>query len=388
MPSDGRRSAKGSKREVRPGVWYIRVSSGYKKDGTQRRKRRTVHGTEIDADAAIVRLSEEMGVTLAVGDNMTLNWYFYTMFLPGRKATTTNANVKTYKTVYRCHIARDFGNADIASIRNTDVQRWINKLPAQSAPAYVKALRAIMNQAAFDHVINESPMERYTFKLPRGRDTKPLPVWGAEEVAQCLVRLKGDGLYPLWVCMVAGGLSRSEALALDWEDVEFTNVLDMAGNKTHTAVLTVDGACTSEDGMKEPKNARRLRRVPLSPLFAEALFECAGTGPICKSYHGTRLTPGYIPKKWKRLFRAENPNARRVEDRAAGVLFGLPFVELGRMRATYSTLMQSAGIDGTVINAMQGRAENSQVLYTNYLNPYDATFVASAHAMERKIVGG
>ena len=91
---------------------------------------------------------------------------------------------------------------------------------------------------------------------------------------------------------------------------------------------------------------------------------------------GKRLTPSYVPKRWKALFEP------------GGALHGLPFVEIGRMRATYSTLMQQAGIDRTVINAMQGRTDNSPVLYTNYLNPGQATFSESASAMSRLVAGG
>ena len=47
-----------------------------------------------------------------------------------------------------------------------------------------------------------------------------MPVWSAEEVAQALEKLKGDQLYPLWLVMVGCGLSRSEALAIDWEDIQ------------------------------------------------------------------------------------------------------------------------------------------------------------------------
>ena len=40
------RSKLGSKREIRPDVWQIRVSSGYRKDGTQRTATRTVYGSD------------------------------------------------------------------------------------------------------------------------------------------------------------------------------------------------------------------------------------------------------------------------------------------------------------------------------------------------------
>jgi hypothetical protein len=158
----------------------------------------------------------------------------------------------------------------------------------------------------------------------------------------------------------------------------------MDGQRHWTAIITVEHAFTADDGMKEPKNDRRYRRVPMQPPFSDALHECASTGPICQSRKhtkdgwkpsGNRLTPCYVPRRWKALFEPGEP------------LHGLPFVEIGRMRATYSTLMQRAGVDRTIINAMQGRTDNSPVLYTNYLNPGADTFMESAQAMAR-VVGG
>ena len=224
----------------------------------------------------------------------------------------------------------------------------------------------------------------YRYKLPRGRRNTPLPVWGAEEVGAALVRLQGEQLFPLWLVMVGCGFSRSEALALDWEDIRWQTSLGMDGHEHYTALVPVKAAFTAKDGMKEPKNDRRYRTVPMQPPFSDALHECASTGPICQSVRyakdkprptGCRLTPSYIPKRWRSLFKE------------GGALYGLPFVQLNRMRATYSTLMQRAGVDRTIINAMQGRTDNSPVLYSNYLNPGDDTFTESASAMSRLVSG-
>ena len=384
------RSKLGSKRELRPGVWQIRVSNGYRFDGKQRTVSETVHGNEIEADAAIVRLAQRMERCLTVGDSMTLDTYFWGYFQPFKEATTTRANTRTYETIYRNHIAPTFGQWDMARITNVEIQRWINGLPPQSAQNYVRALRAILNQAHFDHLMEDAPMGgEYRYKMPRGRKNMPLPVWGAHEVSVALVKLRGNQLYALWLVMVGCGFSRSEALALDWEDITWTNCTGI-DKKTHwTAHVPVKAAFTAEDGMKEPKNDRRYRNVPMQPLFADPLHECAcsssSTGPICQSrrhtkdgwkYTGHRMTPAYVPKRWKELF----------ED--GGPLHDLEFVQLGRMRATYSTLMQRAGVDRTIINAMQGRTDNSPVLYTNYLNPGTETFVESAAAMSALVANG
>ena len=400
LSHNGTRSKLGTKREIRPGVWEIGVSCGYREDGTRRYSWRRVHGNEIEADAAIVQLANEMGRSLSVGDAMTLDTYYWGYFSPMKHATTTKANAKTYDAHYRKHIAPTFGQWDLERIGNLEIQRWINDLPPQSAPNYVRTLRAILNQAYFDHRKTDAPMDgSYHYKLPKGRRSMPLPVWGAYEVGRCLTLLKGEQLYPLWLVMVGCGLSRSEALALDWEDIEWGTVLRMEPKRKKSgklskkvvakehwiATIRVERACTASDGMKAPKNDRRYRSIPMQPPFSDALHECIGTGPICQSKRyttdgyvltGNRLTPSYIPKRWKALFEEGGP------------LHELPFVHLNRMRATYSTLMQQAGVDRTIINAMQGRTDNSPVLYSNYLNPGSDTFTQSAAAMSSLVANG
>lgn len=373
------RSKLGTKRELRPGVWQIGVSCGTRADGTRRTAWRTVHGSEVDADASIVRLAAEMGRCLSIGDDMTLDTYYWGYFSPTRHATTTKANAGTHDSTYRVHIAPTFGHWQLSKIGNIEIQRWINGLPPQIAPNIVKTMRAVLNQAHFDHLKEDCPMgQDYRYKLPRGRVNTPNPVMSADDVVYALEHLKGQQLYPLWLVMVGCGLSRSEALALDWEDIRWSTVLHMDGSEHYTAVVPIKAAYTAEDGMKEPKNDRRYRNVPMMPPFSDALHECLGVGPICQSRRhtkdgwrlsGRRITPSYVPKLWKAYFCEGGP------------MEGRPYVCIGRMRATYSTLMQQAGVDRTIINAMQGRLENSPVLYTNYLMPGHDTYAQSALAM-------
>lgn len=378
------RSKLGTKREIRPGVWEICVTAGYREDGKRRRSYRTVHGDAMHADAEIIRLAADMGRCMSVGDDMTLDTYYWGYFSPTKHATTTRANANTYDSHYKCHIAPAFGDWGMSRITNLEIQRWLNGLPPQSAPNYKRTLCAIMNQAHFDHVITDNPVDGYRFKLPRGRSNVPQPVMGAYEIGVALERLKGQQLYAMWLVMVGCGLSRSEALALDWEDIEWSQVLQMDGKEHWVAVVPVKAAYTAEDGMKEPKNDRRYRKVPMLAPFSDALRGAMGSGPICQSRRhtkdgwklsGRRLTPSYVPKVWKSYFEEGGP------------LFGLSYVRIGRMRATYSTLMQRAGVDRSIINAMQGRTDNSPVLYTNYLNPMMDTYTESARAMSALVSG-
>lgn len=359
-------------RETRPGVWEVRVSQGYRRDGRRRTVSRTVHGTEDDALAARAGLEAEMGRSPTLGDPMTLDEYFWGRFLPGRRRTTTRANAETCESIYRCHIAEKLGSHDLASIDYPMVREWVSRLPPQSATTYVRVLRTVLNQARMDGLIESSPMgDGYRFRMPKGRRTAPLPVWGPDELTRCMATLAGDRIYPLWLVMVGAGLSRSEALALDWDGVSWRE-----GDGHHLATVTVAGAFTARDGMKDPKNDRRYRRVPVAEPFSDELWACRReSGPLCVGKMGSRMSANYISKYWKRLFEPGH------------ALDGMPFVGLNRMRATYSTMMQAAGVSDTVINAMQGRSHGSEVLYSNYLNPYAETFERSARAMGRMVDG-
>ena len=357
------RSHVGSKQEISPGVWRIRVTRGRRADGKRRTVSRTVHGTADDAERALIGLAHEMGADPAIGRGVTLKEYFYSYYLPFIKASFTNATAVRRESDFRLHIEPFFGGMDIAAITNGDVQRWISGLPPKSAQSYARTFRAVMSRAKFDHAISQSPFDGYVFTYPR-RDTSPLPVWGPREVSIALASedFRASRLFPLWCVMVGAGLSRSEGLALDWPDISWSSALGMDGSEHWHARVSVTKACTLRDGMKGPKNSRRYRRVPLAPAFADVLRPMAGDGPICTTARGGRMMPGSVPEMWMALFDEGAP------------LHGLRYVPLNRMRATFSTLAQAAGLDYSIINALQGRSNNSQVLYTNYLAPQEDTF--------------
>lgn len=73
--NDTSRSKHGSKREVTPGKWVIRVQAGFRADGHVRRVSRTVYGTETEADIAIAQLTQELGVSQAAHAGVTLDMY-------------------------------------------------------------------------------------------------------------------------------------------------------------------------------------------------------------------------------------------------------------------------------------------------------------------------
>ena len=73
--------AVGSVRKIRDGHWEVRVSAGYRRDGSQRAVSRVAHSEE-EAEAMRVRLAAEMGRMPTMGDPLPLDTYFWGVFLP------------------------------------------------------------------------------------------------------------------------------------------------------------------------------------------------------------------------------------------------------------------------------------------------------------------
>ena len=342
------RSRLGSKRQRPDGSWEVRVTHGRRRDGSPRTVSRVV-ATEGEADAAIVALAAEMGRSPSMGDPMTVDAYFWGVFVPRKEASRTRATVDFYTSSYRTHIAETFGQLPLDAVPKATIRTWAAQLPAQSAPAYVRALRAVLRSAWEDGLVPEEPM-RGRLDLP-SRDTRPAPVWTAEQAADALSRLRGADVEPLALIMVGAGLSASESRALDWESLS-----------ADCSEVTVEGAYTQRDGMKGPKTARRYRTVPVLGVCAARLRELRATGPLVLNRRGRRMGPGTVAKRWAALW----------DD---GVMDGVPRIAMNRLRATHETLMLRAGVPDALNSAIHGHSQ--KVAYSHYLAPVSAD---AAHA--------
>ena len=231
------RSRLGSKRQRPDGSWEVRVTHGRRRDGSPRSVSRVV-ATEAEADAAIVSIAAEMGRSPSMGDSMTVDQYFWGVFYPRKEASRTHATAGFYRSCYRSQVAETFADLPLDAIPKATIRTWAAQLPAQSAPSYVKCLRAILRSAWEDGLMPEEPM-RGRLDLP-SRDTRPKAVWTAEQAADALSRLRGTDIEPLCLVMLGAGLSASEARACDWENLS-----------ADCTEVTVDGAYTEMDGMHE-----------------------------------------------------------------------------------------------------------------------------------------
>ena len=308
-------------------VWEVAVC-----DRGSRTSRR-VHGSYADALAVAAAMETRAGKA-PDARGITLDAYFSRTFMPGR-ADLHPATLANYETLWRCHVSPVFGSRPLAEPPHADVQAWALSMSRGTATHSVKLLRSVLRDAWYAGLIQSEPMSR-PIRYRRDGCGK-LDVWDAEEAAGALSRLHGHILEPLVAVMLGGGLRRSEALALCWEDVSFSDGL--------ARFAVVRG---SNQGAT--KNPQSVRAVAVGGAFADALLRCRGTGPICT------LSADGVRSAWRRLFSLGAP------------LADMRYIPMKQLRATNTTLMHEAGVSDTTLAMVHGHAD-VRTDYRHYLAP-------------------
>lgn len=381
------RSDLGSWREVRPGVWQVRVSSGTKADGTRRDRSRTIEGTESDARDAARELAREMGKRpgLARGTTLGTVWEEYQKDKGKRLAKKT---IKGY-TWYMEHVwIPTLGGKDVTLICRQDVQEVMLSCNRDKASRAKRILSSVLTWAVSSGALDENIIRQGGFELPGDTgstyedesvwDDDPFAtiegtrdVWDARTVMRAIPLMRGLPLEPAWLAALGAGLRVEEAMAIRKMDVRRVEI----GGSTVTQ-LAVHHARTDLGERKRPKTGRSTRIVAVMEPFGERLWELACAIPdradlLCP------VSAGRQNRRWRGYFeRPLDPNSDDPDERSRakhvpksdsthkGRLCGLPYIPLSRMRATHETLMQEAGVLDSINAAAHGHSE--QVSYTNY----------------------
>lgn len=339
------------------GKWLISVCVGNKADGSQRRVTKTIEGSKSEAEFELVKLKAKMGKSPHYGDTMTLDEYYYGPFLSSRTGLLVDQTLRTYESVYKLHIHPEFGSIPANEINRALVQRWVLHLPSAAlAQKCYRHLRAILRAMWIDGLLDEKPLER-PVRLPR-HTVAPKDPWSFEETLEALEALRGHQLEALVLAMAGAGLRREEALAIDIpDDLSFTDVLDMQGNRRTYCHCLIKKTWT--DGTEQQDNTKtyNARPVSIGDPFASRLQEIVSDGrpKLLMNLKGTApIQPSSVPETWKRAFREGQP------------LYGMRFMEIRLLRHFHETLVAKAGLSDAVNAKLHGHS--SEVMYSNYLS--------------------
>jgi integrase len=214
----------GSVSEIRPGVWKIRVSCGFRADGRRRYLTRTIRGGKREAKAVCAELTIESNrLRLRAGDldaDTLAAWL--ALWMASRRAMVSAHTLETQARAIRLHIAPNIGAVKLRQLSGTGLSVFYADLIAGGlAPASVHAVHALLHtalkQAQRDGLIADNPTD--FANLPKRRRMEA-EVPSHDDIARVLAANAGRWEATAILVLLATGIRRGECVGLCWRDLD------------------------------------------------------------------------------------------------------------------------------------------------------------------------
>ena len=282
---------RGTKTEVRRGVWRLRVVTGYDPTtGNPRQKSRTVYGTRKVADEALAAFLTEVrtGTTIIATDTLNALLDRWLEHMEKDLSTTT---IRGYRDKL-IRVRRDLGEVKLSELTAQKLDlayaRWRNEeLSAQTVRHIHRVLSAALHQAERWDLVERAATDRAT---PPKQPELPVRAPSPEVVTALIEEAQRRGLPVLAAAIFVSattGLRRGELCGLRWSDVHFD---------AHT--LTVARSVKHDDGPGWTVGAtktHRVRRIAIDPATVETLQELRSTLATAASDAGVLpILDGYV----------------------------------------------------------------------------------------------
>ena len=275
-------------------------------------------------------------------------------------------------------IVAQHGKRPIEDMEAADVVNDLARAKAKGYSATVVNTRRSIYQMIFDHAIIEGYIKynpAKSVKLPRGlkRGKRTAPTKEQMEII-CRNVDAPFGLFPFF--LLCTGLRKSEALALDWSDI------DLQRKEIHVT-KSLDYANGARPRVKAPKTEAGNRIVPILDILLPHLK--GGTGPLFAGLPSNRggKGGGYMTERgyegmWLRYCRT------------VGLIdeTGKPVLTAHNLRHGTATLMFETGVDELTAQRILGhsRVEITREIYTDLRNEQMKKSVAKLNRRMSKMM--
>lgn len=170
----------------------------------------------------------------------------------------TSLSVNTqgaYRRVVKLVAADTIGSKAIGKVTKADLRglygRWFDQYAVASVRQYASVVAGAITEAHAEGAIRTNPSHR-ALEVPK--DAAPVAdkpkAWSATEARRFLDEAADDPLYPLWRLLLATGMRRSEALALEHAD------FDLSEGSVQIRQSLVNVAQTGEVALGRPKSGK------------------------------------------------------------------------------------------------------------------------------------
>jgi integrase len=214
-------------RTDRPG-WYVII------DYNKKRKKKAFPDKETAVRFARTireRLAEkDFGVVKEERDRLPFSIYYKTWLASYVKTHTKIATYANYETAYRVHLLPFLGDTDIREITREQLKRFMYEklnsgLSRNSVKGYLAPLSEMFNHAIEDGHLNRNPCVRImrTTREEKGKQQQKIDFLTREELASFLATCREHfaAAYPFVLLLARTGLRIGEAVALQWQDIDF-----------------------------------------------------------------------------------------------------------------------------------------------------------------------
>ena len=350
--------------EKRGNSWRLSVYLG--KDpvtGKERRVRKTVRGSEKDAQKALRDLLHSIDEgTFVEPAKMTVEQYLE-QWLETHKANVEPTTHDWYALVCRKHIAPHLGRMQLQKLTPLAIQQfYVSKLQEGRLDGKGKALspntvrhihrvlHKALNAAVKLQLIPRNPCDAVE---PPKAVKKEARYWTPEEAAQFLEAIQEDRLYALFYVALGTGLRRGELLGLRWQDVDLNEgrltvrqeiVRKSKGTlvkapKTEKSRATISLSRGVVEVLKKHKARQAQERLLMGDQYHDG-------GLVFTTFEGKPLDPSYISGDYFGKL-IEKAKVRKINFHA--------------LRHTHATILASQGVPLKVVSE---RLRHSSVAIT------------------------
>ena len=163
--------------------------------------------------------------------------------------TVKESTFKRTLDIFRLHILNEFGEVFVDKINVKMVQSWVNKKSKQITKykEYCGYLKKLINYAISRNYAKENPCNYIIFPTKEVKKKKKIDyIWTVDELMQFLEYVKKERSllwYAFFRLLAFSGMRRGEILALEWNDLDFTNnMLKISKSRKYTTNGEVTGS--------------------------------------------------------------------------------------------------------------------------------------------------
>lgn len=335
------RAESGSITQLGKNRWRVRVSGGNDPvTGKRIRLSKVVHGTKKDAIAERTRMQIEVGDVDRVAKDMTVAQYFEEVFLPWHRGNVRKTSYIQDENRYKTYIRDNLGHIKLGKLSAYTVETWMKSLPT----AYVQRVAFGVLRHAYKQAYKWDLVQRNFFdKLtPPKKEHSEKVVADGELAALIIGAMYGEPIEAPFLIEISCGTRMSEALAIDWEDIDFNS------GKVHIYRSYQEVAGEGAQFF-DVKTASSNRKVSIPPSVLERLKELryeggkVRFGPLCIGPDGNRLKPDTYRDRYRRIYKRKLPDQ--------------PYITPKNLRHSHATILLASGVDLKTISDRLGHAD-------------------------------